>query len=139
MEVSSTPRFSETDLILNGLTIVNALTKSQIRIDDETPKANFYVCFGKRLGVPRCRGCKRDLRDRNELRIVVSAVYVPPHSGKGSGNVGIIGKGPYPNPVNFCFKRECLETALSEPPKKRDLRIDYPEFNSKRFWREKRG
>ncbi len=45
----------------------------------------YRLSYGKQRGVPRCRACKKDFRERNELRITVSAMFHPPGVGPYTG------------------------------------------------------
>jgi hypothetical protein len=76
----------------------------------------FQLSFGRQRGTPRCRGCKKDFRDRTELRITVSAMF---HTQ---------GAGPYPGKLAFCLNNACLDQVILEDSKKKDGKIEYPPF-----------
>ena len=61
----------------------------------------YKACFGRRTNVAvTCRGCKRTIMDKNELRIRVDGIFTPNLSG------------PYPGANSFCLNIHCVRRAL---------------------------
>jgi hypothetical protein len=60
----------------------------------------YRLSYGKPAGpLPRCRGCKQQLRDRHQLRIMATMMFHPP------------GSGPYPGQSSFCLNPHCVNQA----------------------------
>lgn len=61
----------------------------------------------------KCRGCRRSIVDKHELRIQVTGMFSPPNSG------------PYPGKNTFCLSAECIDQAI-----RRDKQF-YPPFDGR--------
>ncbi len=67
----------------------------------------YRISYGKPAGpLPRCRGCKQQLRDRKQLRITTTVMFTPP------------GSGPYPGQCSFCLNPHCVNQAVKDYMKK---------------------
>jgi len=68
----------------------------------------YRITYGKPAGpLPKCRGCKQQLRDRKQLRITTTVMFTPP------------GSGPYPGQCSFCLNPHCVNQAIKDYVKKK--------------------
>ena len=63
---------------------------------------------------PKCKGCMRSIKNRNELRVKVKTNYSDHKSGKGV----------VPMISSFCVNSDCILTAY-------DMHTYYPSFNNR--------
>jgi len=95
----------------------------RISVDPEEERFNkrmqipYQVAFGKRAGAVKCRGCKRSIVDKEELRIRVDGMFTPPNSG------------PYPGKNSFCLNAGCVQAAIRKDSK--DHTVYYPAWDGK--------
>ena len=81
---------------------MNDLKLEHMRPDvdwEEVNKSTFpyTVSYGK--GVPKCRGCGREIKDKNELRIQVRGTFTP------------LSQTPFPVKYSMCLDISCLKKA----------------------------
>jgi len=83
-------------------------------------------CYQVNLGKLRvkCRGCKRMIANRSELRITVETILVPIDTVSSN-------KAPFPGRSSFCFGLQCIERALSRKRLTSNLLSDHllPDFD----------
>jgi len=77
----------------------------------------YHVSFAQRSGAVKCRGCKRTITDKHELRIRVAGMFTAPNSG------------PHPGKNSFCLNAQCIEQAIKRDSKNNT--VYYPAYDGK--------
>jgi len=77
----------------------------------------YHVAFGNRAGAVKCRGCKRTITDKNELRVRVAGMFTAPNSG------------PHPGKNSFCLNASCVDQAIRRDSKNNT--VYYPAFDGR--------
>lgn len=102
----------------SGVVIVKSrpdLQWSQLRLD--RLRLPYEASFAPRNVPVKCRGCRRTIADKTELRLQLKSTYSSAESG------------PHPGTKTFCLSAQCVQQAIERDFK--DFRSNYPAFDGR--------